>query len=272
MASPQCEDGYCKLANELLEAIASAPICGEQFRVMMAIIRKTYGYGKKSDTIALSQLQAISKLPRQSVCRALNGLKKANMITSHQNATRTPSTYAVQKDWEKWVPSHHIATTSHQDATSPSHHIATNLVTKLRPSKDNIQKTNKRQKTYSASDDAVGGNGTRFFLTRKRKKLTGKRLDTFEQFWNAFDYKKGKAEAADSWLSIPTLTDSIVDTIITAAKREASERPTLIAAGKTPKMAQGWITARRWEDEVVEMLSWEERMAQSAASRDEILH
>ena len=108
------------------------------------------------------------------------------------------------------------------------------------------------EKTCSASDDAAraGGNGSEtFFLTRRKRKLKGKRLETFNRFWEVFAYKRGKAEAADAWLDIPTLTESIVEDICAAAKAESSTRQQVIAEGRTPKMAQGWITGRRWEDE-----------------------
>jgi len=88
-----------------------------------------------------------------------------------------------------------------------------------------------------------------FYLTAKKKKLTGKRLEAFEEFWVAFDYKKGKAPAADSWLAMPELKPSIVALIVKAAETEAKNRPDMVADGKTPKMAQGWLTERRWEDE-----------------------
>lgn len=86
------------------------------------------------------------------------------------------------------------------------------------------------------------------YLTRRKRKLTGKRLATFERFWEAFGYSKGKAEAADAWLDIPELTDALVARIVAAAEREAQRRPAMLEAGKTPKMAQGWISGRRWED------------------------
>jgi hypothetical protein len=89
-----------------------------------------------------------------------------------------------------------------------------------------------------------------FYLTKKKRKLTGKRLETFNKFWEVFNYRRGKAEAADAWLDIPTLTDSIVSDILLGAKAEAMARQRLIDSGRTPKMAQGWITARRWEDDL----------------------
>ena len=89
-----------------------------------------------------------------------------------------------------------------------------------------------------------------YFLTRKKRKLTGKRLDAFNTFWEKFDYKKGKAEAADAWIDIPELTIALCDRINLAAEIEAKRRPEIELSGKIPKMAQGWITARRWEDEI----------------------
>ena len=121
-------------------------------------------------------------------------------------------------------------------------------------------------KNLSASGDAVcgeNGNGTReYYLTKTKKKLTGKRLETFNQFWAAFNYRKGKAEAADAWLNIPQLTDSLVQQhIIPAAKAEAKNRPEILADGRTPIYAQGWINGRRWEDEDAncKALSWAEK-------------
>lgn len=87
-------------------------------------------------------------------------------------------------------------------------------------------------------------------LTRKGFRLTGKRLLAFNGFWEAFAYKRGKAEAADAWLGIPQLTDSLVARICDAARQEAANRPQVEARGGTPKWAQGWLTARRWEDYV----------------------
>lgn len=88
-----------------------------------------------------------------------------------------------------------------------------------------------------------------FYLTKKKKKLIGKRLDTFNLFWEAFGYPKGKADAADAWLAVPLLTDTVMTRIISSAKDTAQKRFALKEAGKTPQMAQGWISGRRWEDE-----------------------
>ena len=84
---------------------------------------------------------------------------------------------------------------------------------------------------------------------KPRPVLEGKRLESFESFWDAFAYKKGRGGAEKAWAAIPTLTDSLVDRICEAARKEAAQRPALEAQGRTPKWAQGWLSERRWEDD-----------------------
>lgn len=111
-----------------------------------------------------------------------------------------------------------------------------------------------RINTYSASASphAVNAGEIDLPLKGKKKALTGKRKESFLRFWDAFAFKKGKAEAIDAWAAIPVLTDTLVEQIISAARREAEQRPSLLAAGRTPKWAQGWLSGRRWEDEDLE--------------------
>ena len=105
----------------------------------------------------------------------------------------------------------------------------------------------------SSSDSDIkdnSANAEKVYITKKKRKLSGKRLETFNIFWEAFNYKKGMSAAADSWLDIPSLTDDLVAIIVSAAKNTAMERSRIITKGGTPKMAQGWITEKRWEDEI----------------------
>ena len=106
-------------------------------------------------------------------------------------------------------------------------------------------------------DSAIGGCGPRsptasgspsVYLSKRKRRLGGWKLETFEAFWEAFGLKKGKAEAADAWLDIPDFTPELAATVIEAAAKEARARPALIARGGTPKWAQGWLAGRRWED------------------------
>lgn len=109
----------------------------------------------------------------------------------------------------------------------------------------------KRLKVYSAIFEDEAGSADEPGTLRGRKcTLIGKRASTFLLFWEAFDYKKDRAQAIDAWAQIPTLTNMLVEKICAAARHYATvERPAILARGGTPKYAQGWLNDRRWEDE-----------------------
>lgn len=70
----------------------------------------------------------------------------------------------------------------------------------------------------------------------------------FDLFWAAFDYKQGRDRAAARWLQMGFIEKAEVDQIIQAAKREAAARKNL-PEGRVAKMAEGWLTERRWLDD-----------------------
>lgn len=107
-------------------------------------------------------------------------------------------------------------------------------------------------KTYCATGVAPPAQG---YKSKKGKTLSGKCLDQFEYFWNVFHHnweKRGKAPAADQWYALcrnQEIPPRLWQQIIGAATSEARRRPQLLEKGLTPIMAEGWLSARRWEDE-----------------------
>ena len=104
--------------------------------------------------------------------------------------------------------------------------------------------------TNSASGDAPRTHdSTQKPAFKPKAVLEGKRLESFNRFWKAYGWPKGKGGAEKAWAAIPSLTDALVDRICEAAAKEAAQRPALQARGLTPKWAQGWLNERRWEDD-----------------------
>jgi len=102
MASPQTEGGYTKIANELYDALCKIRISGEARQVLDVIIRKTYGFNKKLDCIALSQFSLATGLSKVAVRKALNKLISMNLIT--QKGNDIAKEYGITKDYELWKP------------------------------------------------------------------------------------------------------------------------------------------------------------------------
>lgn len=106
---PQLENGFTRIANELIDAIAAIRIPGEAMQVFWVIMRKTYGFQKKTDSIALAQFSTATGLNKQAVCRAVKKLEQMNMVIIKKDNViekdkRHASEYAINKDIENWRP------------------------------------------------------------------------------------------------------------------------------------------------------------------------
>lgn len=102
MASPQCENGYTKIANELLEAMAIHRMAGQEYQILFAIMRKTYGFGKKQDNISLNQLSEMTGLDRRRIHALIQKMVIRNIITVTNNGDRSPKSISINKDYESW--------------------------------------------------------------------------------------------------------------------------------------------------------------------------
>lgn len=107
MASPQLENGYTTIANELLEKLiylefpkntGSLPL-----RLCIFIIRKTYGYHKKMDIISLSQFQkATNEKSRTNLSFWLKYLVLAKILVRIKKSDNEIE-YGLNKDYEQWL-------------------------------------------------------------------------------------------------------------------------------------------------------------------------
>ncbi|CAM7642995.1 replication protein [Escherichia coli] len=74
------DDGFTRLANMLLEEYAGADLTKRQFKVLLAVLRLTYGWNKPMDRIANSQIAQIAKLPEKRVSEARVQLVEMNLL------------------------------------------------------------------------------------------------------------------------------------------------------------------------------------------------
>lgn len=139
MANPQVENGYTKISNEILEALAKIRINGEARQILDVIIRKTYGFNKKQDKISLSQFVLATSLTKQSVCRALKRLINMKIIIKIDN--ENIQIYQFNKDFDTWKS---LSKLLKGVAVSPTtiNEIDKEGVAVLRHTKDNITKEN----------------------------------------------------------------------------------------------------------------------------------
>jgi phage replication O-like protein O len=103
MADVQKENGFIPIARELLEALIRAPIPGRHLKVMLAIADKTYGWQKRTDRIASSQLAEITGIDARHVRNILAELERWGMIYRSPRRGSAIRSMGIVKDFDLWL-------------------------------------------------------------------------------------------------------------------------------------------------------------------------
>lgn len=98
--SPQTDEGFVRIANELMDAVLSAGFSQRQLLVLLAIIRKTYGYNKKEDDMSAQQIGKLCNMARTHVTTVLNQLAAMNVI--QKKTGEYGCVIGIQKDYSRW--------------------------------------------------------------------------------------------------------------------------------------------------------------------------
>ena len=213
MASPQKENGYTSIANELFDALISYRIPGEERMCLDFIIRKTYGYHKTEDTISNSQFVKATGLRRQNVNRAINRLVEKNLVIK-KDYKKIP-TYRFNKNYKQWE-------------------VSSKKITVIK----NDSACNQKRLQSVIKNEA-----------HKRKKETiQKKEDDFLIFYSAYPKKKSKQAALKAWIKISPDLQTCLNAIEKQKKEKELEKK---EKGWTAdwKHPATWINGQCWEDE-----------------------
>lgn len=144
MSNPQTEDGYTKIANELLEALIKIRMNGTEWDVTMSVIRRTYGFGKKEDWISYTQFQKMTGKTRPVVWKAIESLVTKKILVTKKELGRT--IYSLNKRYSEWVVAKSKLVTKKKRG---SYKKETRVVNKSKPTKESITKETLQKKVLS---------------------------------------------------------------------------------------------------------------------------
>lgn len=98
MANPQLEDGFTRIANEIIDVLAKTYMSSYESQVVWFVLRKTYGFnGKKYDWIANSQVVVGTGIHKAHISRTLKKLIRRKIVTQIGNKI------GFQKDYDLWL-------------------------------------------------------------------------------------------------------------------------------------------------------------------------
>lgn len=183
----ELEDGYAKLSNMLLEAYAGADLTKRQFKVLLAILRKTYGWNKPMDRISDSQISEIAKLPVKRCNEAKLELVRMGLIKQQGGM------FGPNKNIDEWcIPQNEGISLKTGDKTSLK--LRESYPSKQGDTKDTIQKKERQYKNTMPEQ-----------VQAKQEKAPSRHEETdkaFESiFWCAGMVKKGKQKAISAFRS-----------------------------------------------------------------------
>ncbi|RAY85892.1 replication protein [Enterobacter hormaechei subsp. steigerwaltii] len=187
----ELEDGYAKLSNTLLDAYSGADLTKRQFKVLLAILRKTYGWNKAMDRISDSQLSEITKLPVKRCNEAKLELVRMGIIKQQGGM------FGPNKNINEWcIPQNEGISLKTGDKTSLK--LRESYPSKQGDTKDTIQKKEIQDKNTMPEQ-----------VQAKQKKSSDQHEETdqaFENiFWCAGMHKTGKKNAKSAFRTQFTL-------------------------------------------------------------------
>jgi phage replication O-like protein O len=104
MASPQRENGYTGIANEILDKLAAIQLNGTQFRIIMVVFRYTYGFQRKEHELSETFISKATGIHKQQIKRELKTLIDKNIIKIEREATfEKPRLISFNKNYEDWL-------------------------------------------------------------------------------------------------------------------------------------------------------------------------
>ncbi|EAB4071453.1 replication protein [Salmonella enterica] len=179
------DDGYARLSNMLLEAYSGADLTKRHFKVLLAILRKTYGWNKPMDRITDSQLSEITKLPVKRCNEAKLELVRMNIIKQQGGM------FGPNKNISEWrIPQNEGISLKTGDKTSLN--LRECYPSKQGDTKDTIQKKEIQDKNTMSES-----------VRTECEKSSDRHEDTdkaFEEiFWRAGMRKAGKKNAASAF-------------------------------------------------------------------------
>ncbi|EMJ9756202.1 TPA: replication protein [Klebsiella pneumoniae subsp. pneumoniae] len=171
------DDGYTRIANELLEAVMAADLTARQLKVALAVIRKTYGFGKKLDRITNTQIAAMTGIHHTHVCKAKNEMIAMNIIVSNGHAIGINK---VISEWDFSIS--HIS----KPLAETANKCLANLANGYKPTQLNTKETIQKKEINNTPLPPNGGGDGQEKLERRKPE----RID-YESFLEAYNAEVG---------------------------------------------------------------------------------
>jgi phage replication O-like protein O len=231
MASPQAENGYTKIANEILNHVYKLKLNGTQFRIILLVWRYTYGFSRKEHELSEGFIAKAISINRKQVSRELKELIDCKIITVIRDSTHVSSRIiAFNKNYDMWELISGQGT-NQETGSELAHRGGVEKVDRpgsfLDPQDNKVLKKDININHSAGAADA----------------------NLFDEFWKAYPRKVAKAAAEKSFKKLKINDKLFSRLIIALGEQKQSEQ---WQDNQYIPYPATWLNQKRWEDELDE--------------------
>ena len=152
MASPQKENGYTSIANELLEQLYRRRFSASQLKILLLVIRFTYGFNRKTATLSNTFIAAGTGMHEITVSKEVGTLLRDNVLRLYKKPSfHSSRIIGINKDYESWLNHLELAEALRvSEIFDRVSETGENELADTLTKKENIRKTNIKKEKESA--------------------------------------------------------------------------------------------------------------------------
>ena len=239
MATPQTENGYTRIANELFDAILGYRCSNLQKEIIFAVIRYTYGFQRKEAELSVRFLGKYLGRSYQKVSESLKGLIERNVIQIEREfgCNQQSRVLKLNKNYDTWLIPH-----------SP-------LKGEQFPEGEQFLNSIENSPPNGEQDSPPNGEQRNKNIKKTLKKYSA---DEFERLWSIFPNgelgNKGSKKNALKEFQKLDPNEVSLETLITAIERQASYKRACLKKGFAENFqhVERWLKNERWTDDIPE--------------------
>jgi phage replication O-like protein O len=231
----QVEDGFTRIAHGILEALALADLGKRHYKVLMVLLRQTYGYNKKADEISLTQFHGKTGVLPQHVSQAIADLVEMRVVL------RTPGKHAaclsINKSFGQWSGKAKVDVDALWGSQNRNSSIPETGDEGSQNGNGSIPETGNTKDNSKRKDQK----------TTPKENLSRSLRERFEIFWASYPRKKSKTTAEKAFAK-RNPDEQLFNDLMAGLERAKTS-----AQWQNPQFiphASTWLNAGGWMDEI----------------------
>lgn len=226
---------FTRIVSAILDDLILADLSKREYKIVLAVIRKTYGYRKPSDRITEQNFAAMTGIDERNVRRTLSSLLQRNILI-REGGKRGKLRYNKYVDsWREQGQNSPIEKNANRAKTA-----LVNRASLAPPRKEKRKGLTNVNPNPPYSPPPRGGHAQQ-----------AARECDFERFWIEYPKKRSKAQARKAWNKLRP-NEQLQAEILAGLQRAKTSFDWQKQGGQFVPYPASWLNAEGWLDEIEE--------------------